>query len=153
MWETDEASLLVYGTEKGNCAIIALKMSTPIQHPEFFSIQKNYAVCRPVGELSLDEAVRLIDDSLRFCKENDIIRLLANVTEAGPFPSPSVTDRFWFITKWAESARGLVMLSIVAPEDIIHPEKIGKLFASNRGLQGDIFTNEAEAIEWLCSRG
>jgi hypothetical protein len=126
-------------------------MPNSIQHPEFFSLRKNYAICRPVGELSLDDAVRLIDDSLRFCKENKITRLLANVTGSTPFPSPSLTDRFWLITRWAESARGLVLLSVVAPEDIIHPEKIGVVFAANRGLEANIFSDESEAIEWLCS--
>ncbi|PYT01162.1 MAG: hypothetical protein DMF63_04230 [Acidobacteria bacterium] len=127
-------------------------MQLPILNPEFFSLRKNYAVCRPVGALSLDDAVRLIDDSLRFCEENDITRLLANVTGSTPFPSPSITDRFWLITKWAESARGRVILSVVAPAEIIHPEKIGVVFAENRGLYSDVFSDEDEAVNWLCSR-
>ena len=127
-------------------------MPNSIQHPEFFSLQKNYAICRPVGKLSLDDAVRLIDDSLRFCKMNKITRLLANVTGSTPFPSPSLTDRFWLVTRWAESARGLVLLSVVAPEEIIHPEKLGVVFAANRGLEAEIFSDEAAAIEWLCSQ-
>jgi hypothetical protein len=126
-------------------------MTNPIFHPEFFSLQKNYAVCRPVGELTLDDAVRLIDDSLRFCKEHELTRLLANVTGAVPFPSPSLTDRFWFISRWAESARGLVTLCVVAPAEMIHPDKVGVVFAANRGLRGEVFSDEKEAVEWLCS--
>jgi hypothetical protein len=162
VWETDEASLFLFchreppsvqsksfhGCEE--CAIIEVKMNTPILNPEFFSLRKNYAVCRPVGELSLDDAVRLIDDSLRFCKQHEITRLLANVTGATPFPSPSLTDRFWLVTRWAESARGLVILSVVAPADIIHPDKMGVVFAENRGLYADIFSDENEAVKWLC---
>jgi hypothetical protein len=123
-----------------------------IEHPEFFSLQDQFAICRPVGTFSLDEAVRLIDDSLYYCKEHGIERLLANITGSLGFPSPSLTDRFWFISKWAESARGLVRLSLVVPADMILPDKIGKTFASNRGLHADAFPQENEAIEWLCSR-
>lgn len=124
-------------------------MTTPILHPEFFSLQKTYAVCRPVGELTLDDAVRLIDDSLRFCEEHEITRLLANITGATRFPAPSLTDRFWLITRWAESARGRVILSVVAPAEIIHPDKMGVVFGENRGLHGDIFSDEKEAVRWL----
>src|SRR5690348_14332872 len=106
-------------------------MYDTVQHPEFFSLQGTYAVCRPVGELSLDDAVRLIDDSLQFCKENEITRLLANVKGMTEFSPPSLTDRFWLITKWAESARGRVTLAVVAPEEVIHPEKIGVVFGAN----------------------
>ena len=126
-------------------------MPRPIEFPEFFSLQDNFAVCRPVGELSLEEAVRLIDDSLRYCKENGIARLLANVTKVTGFPSPSLTDRFWLITKWADSARGHVLLSMVAPADMILPDKMGVSFAANRGLESDVFADESEAIEWLRS--
>jgi hypothetical protein len=125
-------------------------MYTSIQHPEFFSLRNNFAVCRPVGELSLEDAVRLIDDSLRFCKENKITRLLADVTGAAQIPPPSLADRFWLITRWAESARGLVLLAVVAPAEIIHPEKMGVLFATNRGLDADIFSDEEDAVRWLC---
>ena len=128
-------------------------MHDTIQRPEFFSLQKNYAVCRPLGELTLDDAVRVIDDSLRFCKNNDISKLLADTTTLTHLTPPSLIDRFWLITKWAESARGEVLLAVVAPAEIIHPEKIGVMFGANRGLQGDIFSNENEAIEWLASAG
>jgi hypothetical protein len=77
--------------------------------------------------------------------------LLANVTGAVGFPSPSLTDRFWLITKWAESARGFVTLSLVVPADMIMPDKIGITFANNRGMNGNVFSNENDAIQWLCS--
>jgi hypothetical protein len=127
-------------------------MPKPIESPEFFSLHENYAECRPVGELSLEEAVKLIDDSLRYCLENDVTRLLADISATMGLPSPSLTDRFWLITKWAESAQGFVTLAVVAPRDIIHPEKLGEVFAANRGLDGGIFADKNEAINWLRSR-
>jgi len=128
-----------------------LTMPRSIEHPEFLSLRDQFAVCRPVGPLSLEEAVRLIDDSLQYCKEHGIDRLLANVTGAVAFPSPSLTDRFWLITKWAESARGFVTLSLVVPADMIMPDKIGITFANNRGMNGNVFSDETDAIQWLCS--
>src|SRR6188768_995708 len=126
-------------------------MSTPKQFPEFFSLEDKYAACRPVGEMTLDRAVAAIDDAIRYCFTSKIRGLLVNVSGTTGFPSPSLTDRFWYVTKWAETARGRVVLSMVAPPFMVLPDKMGVTFASNRGLQSDVFFDENEAAEWLCS--
>ena len=126
-------------------------MSPLIQVPEFVSLQEKYAVCRPVGEMTLERAVTAVDDALHYCFRNKIRGLLVNVSGTSGFPSPSLTDRFWYVTKWAETARGRVVLSMVAPPFMVLPDKMGVTFASNRGLQSDVFFDENEAVEWLCS--
>jgi len=126
-------------------------MSTPKQVPEFFSLQDKYGVCRPVGEMTLDRAVAAVDDALHYCSKNKIRGLLVNVSGTSGFPSPSLTDRFWYVTKWAETARGRVVLSMVAPPFMILPDKMGVTFAANRGLQSEVFLDEDEAAQWLCS--
>jgi len=126
-------------------------MSTATQFPEFFSLQEKYAVCRPVGEMTLDHAVTIVDDALHYCFKNKIRGLLVNVSKTSGFPSPSLTDRFWYVTKWAETARGCVILSMVAPPFMVLPDKMGVTFASNRGLQSDVFFDEEEAAKWLCT--
>ncbi len=40
---------------------------------------------------------------------------------------------------------------MVAPPEMITPDKIGITIAANRGLRSEIFTTEAEASEWLRS--
>ncbi len=36
--------------------------------------------------------------------------------------------------------------------EIIDPQKIGVLMAQNRGVNGDVFTNETDALAWLDAR-
>ena len=124
-------------------------MATTIQPPEFFSLRDNYALFRPVAELTLDETVELIDNAVFYCRENEITGLLVDVTEVTGFPSPSVSERFWFISKWAETAGGKVAISMVARAEMITPDKIGITIATNRGLRTDVFTDEADALKWL----
>lgn len=126
-------------------------MPTDSQPPKFFSLHGKYGACRPVGEFTLDDVVNVIDDAIRFCFENEIGGLVVNVQRTTGFPSPSLTDRFWFVTKWAATGHGRVVLSMVAPPFMILPDKMGVTFAENRGLHSDVFMNESDAVEWLCS--
>ena len=126
-------------------------MITPPPSLPFLTVEESYAVCRPVGEYTLDETVDLIDNAIRYCYENEIDGLLADVTGVTGFPSPSVTDRFWFVTKWAETSAGHVVVALVARPELISPDKIGITFAMNRGLESDVFTDKAEALQWLRS--
>lgn len=124
-------------------------MASTIQPPDFFSLRENYALFRPVAELTLDETVELIDNAVFYCRENEIAGLLVDITGVTGFPSPSVSERFWFISKWAETADGKVAISMVARAEMITPDKIDITMATNRGLRSDVFTDEAEAVKWL----
>ena len=72
-----------------------------------------------------------------------------NVTDYHGYAIPNLSDRFFFISKWAETAAGRVALAIVAPPEVILQDKFGVTIATNRGLLSDVFTDEAEALEWL----
>ena len=117
--------------------------------PKYLSVDERYASYRPLGEVTLDEAAALIDGAIGFCRRNDIAGLLLDITGLTGFPSPSTTDRYLFTRQWAETARGRVMVSMVAPAEIIDPEKIGITMAGNRGLKGEVFTSESDAVSWL----
>jgi hypothetical protein len=119
------------------------------QPPKYLSLEEKYAAYRPVGEHTFDEAVAMIDDALAYCKKNKIRGLLVDVTGFTGFPPPSTTQRFQFATRWSETAAGRVYLSMVAPPDLIDPERIGITMATNRGLRTEVFTTETEAWKWL----
>ena len=124
-------------------------MSTPSQPPEHFEITDTFACYRPVADVTLDEAVDLIDLAILYCRENEISGLFADLRHLTGFPSPSVIDRFWIFTRWAETSRGKVVVSMVARPEMIVPDKIGVTVGANRGLLSDAFTDEAEALKWL----
>lgn len=124
-------------------------MVLPFQPPEFFSVKENYAVYQPVAELTKDEATESVDRAVLYCRENGIAGLIADITHVTGLPMPSVSDVFWFITKWAETAKGKVAIAMVAPAEMITPDRIGITVARNRGLLTEIFTDEKAAHTWL----
>ena len=125
-------------------------MTTSSQSPpKDLTVCEAYARYAPVAELSLNQTIDLIDDAIRYCRENEVPGLLVDITRVTGFPSPSITDRFWFIRKWAETAGGKVVLAMVAPSHMVMPDKIGITFALNRGLRSDVFTDADEALRWL----
>lgn len=126
-------------------------MHATLQVTDYLELTDTYACFRPVGEVSLEEAIEFVDDAIRFCRDNRIGGLMADVRGLTGFPNPSVTDRFWFASRWAETAGGKVVLAMVQLPEMIMPDKIGVTFAMNRGLLVDVFTNEADAISWLQS--
>ena len=124
-------------------------MITAVQLPKYFELTDTYVCYRPVLYTTLEEGIELVDSAIRYCRDNDIGCLLLDIRGITGFPSPSVTDRFWLASKWAETARGRVIVSIVAPAELCLPDKIGIMVATNRGLLCDVFEDEAEALEWL----
>ncbi|HEV8592589.1 MAG TPA: hypothetical protein VGQ55_10835 [Pyrinomonadaceae bacterium] len=122
------------------------------QLPEHLSLETSYAVYRPTAEVTLAEAVEMIDRAISYCRDNEIAGLLLDITALSGFGSPSVFDRFSFVRQWAETGAGHVAVSMVAPAAMIDSDKIGITIAMNRGLESDVFTSESEAIEWLRER-
>lgn len=119
---------------------------------EHFVFHEGFGKFKPVADVCLDRAVSLVDDALEFCRVNQIGCLLIDVSQLSGFPPPSVADRFWMVSGWAEKSEGRVKVSFVAPPELILPDKIGVTIAANRGLVMDVFTEEADAIKWLRSQ-
>jgi len=117
--------------------------------PEFFTLRDDYALYRPHGEFDLDQTVDLIDNAVLYCRQNKITGLLVDVTGVIGLPLPSLSDRFWLITKWAETAKEKVILCLIVSPEMIAPDKIGVTIAANRGLRSDVFTTETDAVTWL----
>jgi len=107
--------------------------------------------CRfgPRGEVSLVEAVEMVTRAIAFCSDQKIPRLLVDVTGLTGFANPTLDDRFWMVQDWADEANGAVIVAMVARSEHIHPSKFGVKAAADAGLIGDVFTSEAEALEWL----
>jgi len=121
--------------------------------PEFLALEGNYASYRPRGRFTFDETVAMIDQALVFCRDNGIQNLLVDITGVTGFPPPTTIQRFTFATKWANTAAGKVTLSMLAPPEMIDPDRIGVTMANNRGLQSNVFTAEPEAVGWLRRAG
>ncbi|MEQ1641921.1 MAG: hypothetical protein ABL959_00585 [Pyrinomonadaceae bacterium] len=117
--------------------------------PKFLSIEERHASFRPVGEYSFDATVKMIDAAIEYCRTNAIRGLLVDITAVTGFPTPSTAERFQFATQWSATAAGRVALAMIAPPEMIDPDKIGVTMANNRGFLCEVFTNEEDAVRWL----
>ena len=116
---------------------------------EFFEVTEYHATFRPSGEVSLTQAIQLVNDAIAHARDRGISKLMVNVTELTGFESPPIGTRYFFVREWAQTARGAVTIAMVLREDFIDPQKFGVMSAANAGLLADVFTTEEDAEEWL----
>jgi hypothetical protein len=106
---------------------------------------------RPTGTVSFEQAVEMGAHAMTHARKRGCSDLIINVRGLGGFDSPDVFGRYHLAVRWAESAGNKLRVAIVAPEQFFDPGKIAALMAQNRGVMGDAFTLEADAIAWLDS--
>jgi hypothetical protein len=118
--------------------------------PEFFEQVDKRGYYRPVGDVTFEQAVALVADAMVYARENGMSELLANVRGLrAPYSSLTIFDRYAMAVRWADSAgTGLRVVLVTRPE-MMDPDKIGLLMAQNRGISGEVFTDEADALAWL----
>ena len=113
------------------------------------TIEEGYASFRPEGDVTLESMVEMVRGAIAYCRDQGIQRLVADVTKLFGFPPPTLTERYWFVQEWAEEAKGVVRVALIARPEYIDPQKFGVIVALNAGFNADIFTRESEALEWL----
>jgi hypothetical protein len=118
--------------------------------PEFFEQVDKRGYYRPVGEVTFELAVSMVADAMIYSRENGITELLANVRGLrAPYSTLTVFDRYQMAVRWADSAGTELRVVLVTRPEMMDPDKIGLLMAQNRGVTGEVFTDEAEALAWL----
>lgn len=119
--------------------------------PEYFEILENHAVFRPLGRVSLRQAVMSVTEAISYAREQKIRNLLVVASGLTGFESPSLATRFIFVQEWVQASRSEVRIAMVVRSEMIDPKKFGTTVAVNRGLVGDVFASEEEALAWLQS--
>jgi hypothetical protein len=107
---------------------------------------------RPVCRTTFEKAVEMVADAMRHARDLGLHGLLVNTLGFSGFTSPSIFGRHLLAVKWAEAAGSRLHVAVVTRPELLDPQKIGVVMAQNRGVSGDVFTNEAEALAWLDSR-
>ena len=123
-----------------------------MQAPENFEIVGSRGFYRPVGIVTFEQAVEMVAIAMAYARERGLSDLLASTLGLTGFQPPSTFARYALAVKWAESAGGALRVALVARSEVIDPQKIGVLMAQNRGVNGDVFTHEADALAWLDAR-
>src|SRR5689334_4444231 len=122
--------------------------STPSALADFV-ITNRRGFYRPAGRISLERAVECVRIAIDLACEHGARDLLVDTTRWHGFRTPDTFDRFLAAVAWAATARGRLRLSMVARPEMIDPHKFGMTVARNRGLRGNIFTTEPQALAWL----
>jgi hypothetical protein len=120
--------------------------------PEFFEQVGARGFYRPTGMVTFEQAIEMVAQAMRYAREGGLADLLANTNALTGFAQPSTFARYLLAVKWAEAAGGSLRVALVTRAEIIDPQKIGVLMAQNRGVNGDVFCNETDALAWLDAR-
>jgi hypothetical protein len=120
--------------------------------PESFEHSGSRGFYRPAGIVSYDQALQMFADAIQFARDLKLTDLLVNSQGLGGFASPDVVARYALAVKWAQSAAGSLRVALVVRPEFMDPQKIAMLMANNRGVVGDVFTDEVDALAWLDSR-
>jgi hypothetical protein len=118
--------------------------------PEFFEQVDKRGYYRPVGDVTFERAVAMVADAMVYARRNGMTELLANVRGLrAPYANLTIFDRYAMAVRWADSAGTEMRVVLVTRPEMMDPDKIGLLMAQNRGVTGEVFTDEAEALAWL----
>jgi hypothetical protein len=121
--------------------------------PEGFEQIGKRGFYRPSAQVTFAAAVEMVAAAIRYARARELTDLLANTCGLSGFPPPNTLERYDMAVKWVESAGvGQLRVALIARPEIIDPNKIGVLMAQNRGMLGDVFKTEAEALAWLDAR-
>jgi hypothetical protein len=91
----------------------------------------------------------MIAEAIVTTRERGLRRLLLDITGLTGFEPPSVGARYQLMHRWADAAQGVVRVGCVSRPEMIDPQRLGVLAATNAGLELDVFLTEEEALRWL----
>ena len=117
--------------------------------PEHFLVVKDYAAYRPAGKVALPEGIEMVREAIAFAREQQISRLLINTTQLTGYGVLGTLERFQIAEAWAKEASSAIIVAVVARGDQIDSGHFGLTVARNRGLHGEVFSSETEALVWL----
>lgn len=121
--------------------------------PEYFTVLPDRAEFRPLGRIALPVLVRMVSEAIAHAGLLGVKRLLIVGTGIDELERPSDMDRVFTGQDWARANSGNALrIALVIPQHLIHPQKLGLLVASNRGLTGEVFAAEEAAPAWLEGR-
>ena len=121
--------------------------------PEHFEVRDGYSCFRLSGHGPLAEAARRVIEAIEFAREQNISRLLIDVQNWTGHKSPDALERFTWAGAFAQAAGPAMKVALVVRPELMDPDKFEVTVARNRGMMGNVFDSEKEALEWLLGAG
>jgi len=122
-----------------------------MEAPEHFEVMEDYSCYRLTGHGSLAEAANKVIEVIKFAQEQGVRKLLIDTTKWTGHSRPDTLERYTVAEAFAKAASSTVKLRmgmIVRPE-LMDPDKFEVMVAMNRGLIGNVFDSEKDALAWL----
>jgi hypothetical protein len=117
--------------------------------PEHFEVMNSYGRYQLLGRGSLAEAAGKVIEIIAFSREQGIRNLLIDATKWTGHQSPSTVERFTWASAFTKVAGEGLKLALVVRPELMDPEKFEVTVATNRGLNGNVFDSERDALVWL----
>jgi len=121
--------------------------------PDHFEVMEGYCCYRLSGHGPLAEAAGKVIEAIIYCREQGIRNLLIDTTKWTGHKSPGSIERFNVACAFTEAARSAVKLSMIVRPEMMDPRKFEVTVATNRGLIGNVFDSEKDALAWLLDLG
>lgn len=118
------------------------------------SVKPEYAELVCTGTYSRTEAHRVGDEAYRQAAHAGRTAVLVDVRNVTG-RVPTILERFGIgvhIADHYRTSEPRVRLAMLGHKPMIHEERFGELVAMNRGADARVFTDEAEAREWIARR-
>jgi len=113
--------------------------------------ERRIALFRIDGPQVLQPAAERIAAAIEAAADAGAKGLVVDFKDVEGIDPPDLAMRQIVVRRWAEAARSRLHLAMVVREDFIDPERFAVVAAANFGLVGNVFENQADALEWLRS--
>jgi hypothetical protein len=117
--------------------------------PEHFEVMEGYCCYRLSGHGPLAEAAGKVIEAITFSREQGRHKLLIDTTNWTGHQSPDTLERYTWAQAFAEAARSTVRVAMVVRPEMVDPDNFEVTVARNRGLMGNVFDSEKDALAWL----
>ena len=117
--------------------------------PENFEVMEDYSCYRLSGHGSLAAAANKVIEVITFAQKQGVSKLLIDTTKWTGHARPDTLERYTVAAAFAKAAASVVKIAMVVRPEMMDPEKFEVTVAANRGLNGNVFDSEKEALAWL----
>ena len=97
----------------------------------------------------MTEAAGKVIEAINYAREQGMRRLLIDTTKWTGHESPGTLERYQVAAAFTKAAHSAVKMAMVVRPEMMDPDKFEFIVARNRGLVGNVFVSEAEAVAWL----
>jgi hypothetical protein len=120
-----------------------------MQTPENFEVRDGYSYYQLLGHGSLTEAASKVIEGIAFSRKQGVRNLLIDTTKWTGHASPSTLERFSWASAFSKVAGEWLKLALVVRPELMDPDKFEVTVATNRGMNGNVFDSEKDALDWL----